>query len=96
MWHSNVSELDKAFSSRRGLKSPAARELDREKDFPKGTFDLQGPELNVLIRDKIYFVGVQLICSLNVQRKILFAGAVSRSPMHNSGILETVLGKQKT
>jgi len=40
------------------LKSPAARELDREKDFPKGTFDLKGPELNVLIGDKISFVGV--------------------------------------
>jgi len=58
MWHFNVSKLDKEFSSRRGLKSPAARELDREKDFPKGTFDLQGPKLNVLIRDKIYFVGI--------------------------------------
>ena len=60
MWHSNVSELDKEFSSRRGLKSPAAREVDGQNGFPKGTFHLQGPKLNVLIRDKIYFVGIAL------------------------------------
>jgi len=29
-----------------------------DKDFPKGTFDLKEPELNVPIRDKISFVGV--------------------------------------
>jgi len=37
---------------------PVARELDREKDFPKGTFNLKGTKLNVLIRDNILFVGV--------------------------------------
>jgi len=36
MWHFFL-----LFSSRRSLKSPAARELDRKKDFPKCTFDLQ-------------------------------------------------------
>ena len=51
-------KLDKEFSSRRGLKLPAARELNRGKDFPKGMFDSKGPKLNVLIRDKISFVGV--------------------------------------
>jgi len=35
-----------------------ARELDREQVFPKGTFDLNGPKINVLVRDKISFVGV--------------------------------------
>ena len=46
-------------------KSPVAtgwdrqvRELDRKKDLPKGTFNLKGPKRNVLIRDKISFVGV--------------------------------------
>ena len=29
-----------------------------KKTFQKGTFDLKGPKLNVLIRDKISFVGV--------------------------------------
>jgi hypothetical protein len=29
------------FSGRRWLKTPTARELDRKKDFPKGTFDLK-------------------------------------------------------
>jgi len=42
MLHFDASKLDKKFSVRRWLKSPAARELDREKDFPKGTFDLKG------------------------------------------------------
>ena len=28
-----------------------------KKDFPKDTFDLNGPKINVLIRDKISFVG---------------------------------------
>jgi len=32
--------------------------VDRKKDFPKGTFDLKGAKLNVLICDKISFVGV--------------------------------------
>jgi len=41
-----------------GLKQPAALELDRRTDFPNGTFDLKGPKLNVLICDKILFVGV--------------------------------------
>ena len=50
--HSNVFKLDNEFSSGRGLKRPAARELDREKDFPKRMFDLEGPKLNVLIRGK--------------------------------------------
>ena len=36
----------------------AISELDRTKDFPKGTYDLKGSELNVLIRQKISFVGV--------------------------------------
>jgi len=29
-----------------------------KKDFPNGTFDLKGPKLNVLIRDKISFDSV--------------------------------------
>ena len=56
--HFNASKLVNEFSSRRGLKKPAARELDREKDFPKRTFDLKGTKLNVPIRGKISFVGV--------------------------------------
>ena len=35
MWHFNASYLDKEFSSRRWLKSPAARKLDRKKMFHK-------------------------------------------------------------
>ena len=56
---------------RHGLKSPVARELNRETDFQKGTFDLRGRERNVLIRDKISFVGVE------ARWKIWFVGAVS-------------------
>ena len=41
MLHFNASQLDKELSSRRWLESPAARELDRKKDFPKGMFDLR-------------------------------------------------------
>jgi len=41
-----------------GKKSLAVRELDQKKDFPKRTFDLKGPKLNVFIRGKILFVGV--------------------------------------
>jgi len=41
MWHFNASWLDKEFSSRRWLKSPATRELDREKDFHKVRLILQ-------------------------------------------------------
>ena len=37
----NALKLDKEFSSRRWLKSPAARELDWKNNFPKDTFDLQ-------------------------------------------------------
>jgi len=36
-----------------GLKWPAARELHREKDFPEDMFDLERPELYVLIRDNL-------------------------------------------
>ena len=56
---------------RHGLKSPVARKLDRKKDFQKGTFDLRGPELHVLLREKISFVGV------DARRQILFVGSVS-------------------
>ena len=35
-----------------------SRTGSKKKDFPKGTFDLKGPRLNVVIRDKISFVGV--------------------------------------
>ena len=35
----------------------------REKDFPKGLFDLKGPKLNVLIRDKISFVSIAHLTS---------------------------------
>jgi len=51
-------KLDKEFSSRHGLKKPAAREVDQEKDFPKRTCDLKGPKLNVAFRDKIWFVAI--------------------------------------
>ena len=37
----NALKLDKEFSSRRWLKSPAARELDWKNNFPKDTFDLK-------------------------------------------------------
>ena len=32
--------------------------VTNKKDVPKGTFDRKGPKLNVLICDKIVFVGV--------------------------------------
>jgi len=41
MRHFNASSFDKEFSRCCFLKSPAARELDWEKDFPNGTFDLK-------------------------------------------------------
>ena len=46
------------FSGRRWLNFPAARDLDQKKDFPTGTFDLKGTNLNVLMRDQMSFVGV--------------------------------------
>ena len=48
-------------------------------------FDVRGHRLKVLIRDKISFV---CVAHLTRRRQILFVGAVSLFPMHNSGILE--------
>jgi len=66
------------------MTKPATREMDREKDFPEGTLDLKGTKLNVLIRDKISFVGVAHLTSGGRS----CSWALYHFPMPNCGILQ--------
>jgi len=69
--------LLKSTKNRPAEIQPFARELDWKKDFWKGSFDLKGPKLNILIRDKISFMGV---AHLTRGGKILLVG-LYRSPL---------------